>query len=50
MLDSLKNGFEVFLLRDASRAVNVRADDGAKAEAEMVRGGAMPIDVERIAL
>ena len=50
VLDAVKNGFEVFVLRDASRAVNVRADDGAKAEAEMARNGAVPIEVERIAL
>jgi nicotinamidase/pyrazinamidase len=41
--DAIKNGFEVYLLADAIRAVNVKLDDGAKAEAEMRRLGAKPI-------
>ncbi|MDB6028700.1 MAG: isochorismatase hydrolase, partial [Verrucomicrobiales bacterium] len=50
VLDARKNGFDVVLLRDASRAVNVQPDDGTKAEAEMTRSGAASIDLERIAL
>jgi nicotinamidase/pyrazinamidase len=40
--DAISNGFEVVLLQDAIRAVNVAPDDGAKAEAEMRRLGAQP--------
>jgi nicotinamidase/pyrazinamidase len=38
--DALKNGYEVIVLADAIRAVNVQPDDGRKAEEEMVRLGA----------
>jgi nicotinamidase/pyrazinamidase len=41
--DACKLGYDVFLLSDAIRAVNVNHDDGRKAEAEMVRLGAQPI-------
>jgi nicotinamidase/pyrazinamidase len=40
--DALKEGFEVRLLTDAIRAVNVGPDDGRQAEAEMERLGARP--------
>ncbi len=41
--DALSLGHEVYLLADAIRAVNVKPDDGRKAEAEMQRLGAKPI-------
>lgn len=41
--DALKLGYEVLLLEDASRAVNVKPDDGAKAVTEMTRLGARVI-------
>jgi nicotinamidase/pyrazinamidase len=41
--DALSLGHEVYLLTDAIRAVNVKPDDGHKAEAEMQRLGAKPI-------
>jgi nicotinamidase/pyrazinamidase len=41
--DALKHGFEVLLLTDAMRAVNVKPHDGEHAEAEMVRLGARPV-------
>jgi nicotinamidase/pyrazinamidase len=41
--DALRLGHEVYLLTDAIRAVNVKPDDGRKAEAEMRRLGAKPI-------
>lgn len=41
--DALRLGHEVCLLTDAIRAVNVKPDDGRKAEAEMQRLGAKPI-------
>jgi nicotinamidase/pyrazinamidase len=40
VLDGLKAGFRVTLLTDAIRAVNVAADDGAKAIAQMASTGA----------
>ena len=47
--DGLKAGYTVILLQDAIRAVNVRPGDGERAEAEMIRGGAMPIRWEMLA-
>jgi nicotinamidase/pyrazinamidase len=41
--DAIKNGFEAYLLMDAIRAVNVKPDDGARAEDEMRRLGAKPL-------
>lgn len=41
--DALKNGFEVLLLTDAIRAVNVKPHDGEEAQAEMLRLGARPV-------
>lgn len=53
VLNSVKDaralGYDVFLLTDAIRAVNVRPGDGPRAEAEMVRLGAMPICLEDLA-
>jgi len=47
--DALARGFSVFLLVDAIRAVNLRPDDGRKAEEEMIRLGARPIRCENLA-
>jgi nicotinamidase/pyrazinamidase len=41
--DALKHGFEVLLLTDAIRAVNVKPHDGDAAQAEMLRLGARPV-------
>jgi nicotinamidase/pyrazinamidase len=41
--DALANGFEVLLLRDAIKAVNIDPRDGARAESEMQRRGAQPV-------
>lgn len=41
--DALANGFEVLLLRDAIKAVNVNPEDGVRAEREMQRLGAQPV-------
>ena len=38
--DALREGFQVVVLEDAVRAVNLRPDDGAHALAELVRRGA----------
>ncbi len=42
-LDARKAGFEVFLLTDAIRAVNVQPGDGDRALAEMRAAGVLPI-------
>ena len=47
--DALKNGYKVFLLTDAIKAVNINPDDGAKAEKEMIEGGAVPLKFDDIA-
>ncbi len=39
-LDALKEGFEVVVLEDASRAVDLKAGDGDRAMAEIVAAGA----------
>jgi nicotinamidase/pyrazinamidase len=43
--DALSNGFQVFLLEDAIRAVNIEPEDGRKAVAQMLELGAMPIEL-----
>ncbi len=47
--DALADDFQVFLLEDAIRAVNVQPDDGAKAVAEMRERGASPITLAELA-
>lgn len=47
--DGLSLDYEVYLLEDASRAVNVNPDDGKKAIREMVGLGAKPINAAEIA-
>lgn len=44
--DALKEGFEVLLLEDAIRAVNMKPGDGERAERRMEQAGAVPIHVE----
>ncbi len=44
--DAIEQAYKVFLLQDAIRAVNVNPDDGKKAEEEMTRLGAVPINYE----
>lgn len=46
--DALGHGFDVYLLGDAIRAVNVQPDDGANAVAEMRRLGAEMIDLDML--
>jgi nicotinamidase/pyrazinamidase len=46
--DGLVLGYQVFLLIDAVRAVNVDPEDGAHARAEMARLGAVPISLSDI--
>ena len=47
--DARTLGYEVYLLIDGIKAVNVRPDDGPEAEQEMIRLGAMPIRLEALA-
>ncbi|HWC76871.1 MAG TPA: bifunctional nicotinamidase/pyrazinamidase [Blastocatellia bacterium] len=47
-LDALKAGYRVSVVTDAVRAVNVNADDGAKALEEMKRAGAGLVTSEQI--
>ncbi len=47
--DAIKRGYAVWLLMDGIRAVNLKPDDGRKAEEEMVRLGAVPIRLENLA-
>lgn len=47
--DARRLGYEVCLLTDGIRAVNVRPEDGAQAEAEMRRLGARPARVGDLA-
>ncbi len=44
--DGLALQYDVFLLIDAVRAVNVHPEDGSEAQAEMERRGAVPIRVD----
>ena len=47
--DAIKGGYAVCLLLDGIRAVNLKPDDGRKAEEEMIRLGAVPIRLENVA-
>jgi nicotinamidase/pyrazinamidase len=49
VLDALAEGFEVLLLRDAVRAVDVAPGDGARAEQAMIAAGARAIDLDALA-
>jgi nicotinamidase/pyrazinamidase len=47
--DARALGYEVCLLTDGIRAVNVHPDDGRNAEREMIRLGAVPMRLEALA-
>jgi len=47
--DALRHDYRVVLLTDAIRAVNLKPDDGARAEQEMQRLGAQPAQTGDIA-
>lgn len=47
--DALREGFEVILLEDAIRAVNVKPDDGMRAQREMEGHGAVAARYEEVA-
>ena len=46
--DALGKRYDVFLLQDAMRAVNVKPDDGDEAKQEMSRLGAIPVSYNTI--
>jgi nicotinamidase/pyrazinamidase len=46
--DALNNHYQVLLLTDAIRAINVRCQDGENAINEMIQKGAMPITLDMI--
>jgi len=48
VLDALNRGFEVYLLRDAVRAVDATPGDGARALARMEAAGAVPIELGQL--
>jgi nicotinamidase/pyrazinamidase len=48
VMDGLSLSYQVFLLEDAIRAVNVHPEDGRQAEEKMVSRGARPIRVHDI--
>jgi nicotinamidase/pyrazinamidase len=47
--DARALGYDVCLLMDGIKAVNLRPDDGRNAEQEMIRLGAVPIRLEALA-
>lgn len=47
--DARAAGYEVRLLMDGIKAVNLQPDDGPKAEQEMIRLGAVPVRLEAVA-
>jgi nicotinamidase/pyrazinamidase len=49
VLDGRRLGFDVLLLADAIRAVDVRAGDGERAVAAMLAAGARPITFAELA-
>ena len=46
--DFLHLSYTVILLSDAIKAVNVRPDDGARAEKEMIDNGAVPLTLKEV--
>ncbi|MBP5211796.1 MAG: bifunctional nicotinamidase/pyrazinamidase [Pyramidobacter sp.] len=48
VLDGLKEGFKVVVVRDGCRAVNVQPGDGEKAFAEMTANGAVVCPLEKV--
>jgi len=48
VMDGLKNGYEVYAVTDAMRAVNVDPDDGSKALRKMESGGAHLVTSDQV--
>ena len=49
VLDGLRQGFDVLLLNDAIRAVNLEPDDGRQAVGRMTDEGAVAVDLDMLA-
>lgn len=49
VLDARRCGYDVLLLADAIRAVNIGAGDGSRAEAKMQRAGATAVRIDAVA-
>ena len=49
VLDARRCGYDVFLLADGIRAVNIRAGDGSRAEAKMQRAGTIAVRIDAVA-
>lgn len=49
VLGARRLGYDVFLLADAIRAVNLGAEDGSRAETEMQRAGAAAVRIDAVA-
>ncbi len=49
VLDALRLGYQVYLLVDAIRAVNVEPGDGERAIVEMREAGALPLTLDELA-
>jgi nicotinamidase/pyrazinamidase len=47
--DALALGYAVCLLMDGIKAVNLQPDDGRRAEQDMIRLGAIPVQLEALA-
>lgn len=45
--DALESSYQVYVLSDAIRAVNIQPDDGRKAEQEMIAKGAIMISLDQ---
>ena len=49
VLDALREGFEVLLLVDAIRPVDLQPGDGERAIQAMLQAGALPVRFEQLA-
>jgi len=49
VLDARRLGYDVFVLADAIRAVNIQAEDGSRAETGMQRAGATAVRIDAVA-
>ena len=48
VLDGVANGFEVFLLKDGIRGVDLKPGESTRAVEEMLKGGAQLVTVDEV--